>query len=77
MSDATCLYYNNEQEIYQDSWNGLYHKQPVYCWDNEETYSAASFFYDVEFGHVFDSVYSKYDNYSATHPEHMIKYREK
>jgi hypothetical protein len=60
--------YNKERE--------LYHKQRVYCWNTGDTHAVDCRFYDA----INDNTWyfygkpdgHKYDNYSATMPEHML-----
>lgn len=68
-------------QIPYDREKGFYHKQPVYCWQDEDTHSATLRFYDAEnkesvFAFNGSKLYSEYDNYSAKMPEHMKEFKE-
>ena len=68
------------EEIPYDRERGFYHKQPVYCWCNEDTHSVTIRFYNALTGYVYayqgSNMKSIYDNYSTTLPEHMKEFGE-
>lgn len=68
------------EQIPYDAERGLYHKQPVYCWDKDDPYEAVLRFYDAENKCSFDSFGTHngyaFDNYSATIPDHMKEFKE-
>ena len=69
------------EEIPYDKERGFYHKQPVYCWDNDDSlYQVTLRFYDVINNRTFtfDGLTHGYVyyNYSAEIPEHMKEFKE-
>lgn len=69
------------EEIPYDRERGLYHKQPVYTWDDDNYYSALYGFYNAVHRRLF-AVNGKplgaiYENYSSEIPEHMKEFKEK
>lgn len=65
------------EEIPYDKERGLYHKQVVYCWDSEWWLGVHIRLYNAidkcTFSTVGDKDGLKYENYSATLPNFMLK----
>ena len=72
--------HNYWEPIPYDAERGFYHKQPVYCWDNDYSHQAVVRFYNAEKKKTFDSdgnvAIAGWDNYSATMPDHMLEFKE-
>ena len=60
-----------------DKEKGLYHKQMVYCWYDEDTHSVDIRFYNAinkcPFAYDGDKDGFDFDNYSATMPDFMLE----
>ena len=68
------------EEIPYDKERGLYHKQPVFCWDSNGFYGTDFRFYDAinkcSFSYMGNSDGLEYENYSLEIPEHMKEFKE-
>lgn len=67
-------------QIPYDAERGFYHKQPVYCWDDEFTHEVVLRFYDAinkcTFTYDGEENGGGFDHYSAEIPEHMKEFKE-
>lgn len=68
------------EEIPYDKERGFYHKQLIYCWDDDDTHCVDLKFYDAinkyPFTHRGKPNGYEYQNYSATLPNHMKEFEE-
>jgi hypothetical protein len=68
------------EQIPYDKEKVLYHKQLIYCWQNDDTHTVSLRFYDAINRCAF-SLDAKlagkdFQNYSTTMPEHMKEFKE-
>lgn len=81
-SHGDSWHLHTDTEVWEDypydKERGLYHKQMVYCWDNDDyTYGTEVRFYDAinkcTFYYDGASYGTDFDNYSATMPDFMLE----